>query len=133
MTKRPCYFLACPYQGTDTEKTQRQKLSQKIALAFLKNKLTLFAPIVYNQALLDQDNSIDLEERRALLMPMNLDFLYRANALILLKCDGWDTSWGLKHYFEVCQNQNIPIYDLDPANLDQNLTDLLLTLQGSHP
>lgn len=125
------YFLASPYNGTEEEKKARHQLSKKIATTFLENEISLFAPILYNQSMIDYFPAAELENRRKLLMPMNIDFLYGAKAVILLKLSGWNVSWGISQYLKVCSKENIDIYELEEENLDQNLLDLVSTLKSN--
>jgi len=74
MDRTGYYFLASLFNGTEVEKEYRHNLSQRIATLCLGNGISLFAPIVYNQALIKAFPAIELEERRKLLMPMNIVF-----------------------------------------------------------
>lgn len=115
------YFLASPYHGSSQEMAYRQRLSHQVVTYFLDNYISVFAPIIYNQAIVETLDDIKLEERRKLLMPMNLDFLYRSAGVLLLKIEGWDTSWSVQHYIEICHKSGIPLYDLDPEQLEKTL------------
>jgi hypothetical protein len=46
-------------------------------------------------------------------MPMNIDFIYRSSGVILVKVKGWDSSWGIKQYINVCNSSDIPIFELE--------------------
>ncbi|HQS84043.1 MAG: hypothetical protein B7Y25_06500 [Alphaproteobacteria bacterium 16-39-46] len=122
------YFLASPFKGTKEEKKYRYALSKKIAATFLEHHISLFAPILYNEALIDFFPKIQLEDRCKLLMPMNTDFLCQSRGMVLLKIEGWNTSSGLQHYFDICQKNHIPIYDLFPEDLEAQIINLAKTL-----
>lgn len=119
------YFLASPYNGTEEEKLRRYKLSRKIAAKMLEQSISLFAPIVYNQTLIEEFPKQELESRRRLLMPMNIDFLINARAMILLKLAGWEESWGISQYLEICSRENIQVYDLYEETLESDLNQLI--------
>lgn len=115
------YFLASPFQGNVEEKSKRYALSKQIAAAFLEQYISVFAPILYNQAIIDFFPVMEWEDRRKLLMPMNMNFLLNSQGMILLKLEGWDVSWGIKQYLTVCEKENIKIYDLYPDNIDSRV------------
>lgn len=119
------YFLASPYNGPEEEKLRRYKLSRKIAAKMLEQSISLFAPIVYNQTLIEEFPKQELESRRRLLMPMNIDFLINARAMILLKLAGWEESWGISQYLEICSRENIQVYDLYEETLESDLNQLI--------
>lgn len=119
------YFLASPYQGDVFEKTARYNMSKKIAATFLDHGISVFAPILYNQALIDYFEDVTLEKRRELLMPMNMDFLANAQGMLLLKTQGWDSSWGIQKYLDYCSKNKIKIYDLTSDNLDQSMNEII--------
>ena len=115
------YFLASPYKGSEEEKEYRYRQSQEIVAYFLKHKISIFAPILYNETIIKSFNGINLELRRELLMPMNLNFLYRSFGVLILKIEGWDKSLGMKQYIEFCSENSIPTYDLDPMKVEITL------------
>ena len=127
-SRKGYYFLASPFKGTHDEKEYRYALSKKIADTFLEHHVSLFAPILYNEAIIDFFPDIQLEDRCKLLMPMNTDFLCQSRSMILLKIEGWDTSSGLQHYQDICQKNHIKIYDLFPDHLEAQIINLAKTL-----
>ncbi len=126
------YFLASPFNGSDAEKEHRYNLSQKIAVLALENGISLFAPIVWNQTLIKAWPEIELEERRKLLMPMNIDFLKKSKGMLLLKLEGWDTSWGLKTYLDICAKEGIPVYELSLENLEEQIIEFRKKVSYEH-
>ena len=119
------YFLASPYNGSDEEKKARHELSLKLVARFLDHGISLFASTLYNQLLIQSYEGIEFDQRRQLLMPMNVDFLLSARGMILLKVPGWDMSWGLAHYQALCEQHDIPVYELEVTGIDQLITRLL--------
>lgn len=106
-TPKSYYFLASPYNGSEEEKKYRYLISQKVIAMGLERGINIFAPILYNQAIIESLTGIMLEERRKLLMPMNLNFLYQPLGVLLLKIEGWESSWGLRQYIEICEKNRI--------------------------
>ncbi|MBS0186202.1 MAG: hypothetical protein JSS34_07715 [Proteobacteria bacterium] len=123
-TGKGYYFLASPFKGSLKEKEDRYALSKKIAATFLEHNISLFAPILYNEALIDFFPNITQENRCQLLMPMNLDLLCQSKGMVLLKIEGWDTSSGIQQYLTICQKTHIPIYDLLPEALEFQIEKL---------
>lgn len=64
---------------------------------------------------------IEIEERRNLLMPMNINFLRQSKGMFLLKLEGWETSWGIETYLNICKKEDICIYDLFSDNLEEQI------------
>jgi len=54
-------------------------------------------------------------------MPMNINFLYGSAGALVLKIEGWDTSWGMQRYKEICHENNIPSFELDPNDMEKTL------------
>lgn len=119
------YFLASPFNGTDEEKAYRYGLSQQVTILFLEQEISLFAPILYNQLLIESFKNIKLDDRRQLLMPMNIDFLMRSQGMILLKAEGWNTSWGMSHYVNLCKEHQIAVWELEPKNLESEIQKIV--------
>lgn len=118
------YFLASPYNGSVEERKYRYQKSQDIVAYFLRYNISIFAPILYNETIIKSFSSINFEHRRELLMPMNINFLHRSAGVLILKIEGWDKSWGMKQYIEVCNNNDMPLYELNPENLEETLCAL---------
>ena len=119
------YFLASPYNGSENEKKESFALSKKIVALFLEKHISIFSPILYNQSIIDFFPSIELENRRQLLMPMNIQFLRSSKAMILVKIPGWDTSWGLQEYFRVTKEENLKTYEISLETFDKDLNHLI--------
>lgn len=118
------WFLASPFNGTQEEKDYRYQMSQKVTTTFLEHGISIFAPILYNQLLIQAFEDIHLDDRRKLLMPMNMNFLHRSAGVIFLKVPGWDTSWGIQEYKKICKQKHIPTYELDIDQLEKNISTL---------
>lgn len=118
------YFLASPFQGSSEEKTIRFQLSQKIAATFLESDISIFAPILYNHVIMEYFPKIEGKDRRSLLMPMNMDFLLKSQGMLFLKLEGWESSWGIQQYLEMCDRESMPIYDLHPKDLEEQMQAL---------
>jgi hypothetical protein len=119
-SKEPYYFIASPYNGTDEEKQYRYKISKKVATDLLKNHISVFAPILYNEAL-----EIDLAIRRETLMPMNLALLHNSKGVILLKLESWDSSPGIAGYLKTCEELQISVFGVEFNDMEYNLDKLI--------
>lgn len=60
----------------------------------LKQGISVFAPILYDQIPIEEFPERGLETRRRLLMPMKINFLINPQGIILLKLNGWEKSCG---------------------------------------
>jgi hypothetical protein len=123
------FFIASPFNGNNEEKAYRYEISQKLTTELLQNGISAFAPILYNQLLIEAFQDIALDDRRELLMPMNMNFLYKSNGMILLMIPGWDQSWGINHYIEQCKERNIPIFKVKFNQTDYDLNALISQLR----
>lgn len=115
------FFLASPYKGTIEEKEHRYQMFLEAVAFFLERGVSVISPILYNQAVISYFQTIQPEERYKLLMPMNLDLLYPSQGLLLLKVKGWDRSKGIQQYLEICKINHIPVFNLDPHNMEHTL------------
>lgn len=66
-------------------------------------------------------------------MPMNLEFLSHAKAMILVKLKGWETSWDIQQYLNVCEEEKILVHDLFSENIDSNVEKLIHHLSEINP
>lgn len=125
LPNKPYFFLGSPYKGNDQENEHRYHMSLKAVAFFLEKGISVFSPILYNQAVMASFDNIQPEERYKLLMPMNLDLLYPSQGLLLLKVEGWDTSRGVQEYINACKAKHIPIYEVEPDDMEKTLNVLL--------
>ncbi len=58
-------------------------------------------------------------------MPYLLDFLRVSKGLILIKVEGWQNSWGIQQELNFCQENQIPVYTMNPDQIYANLTEIL--------
>jgi hypothetical protein len=119
------YFLAVPYEGTAQEKAERYALSLKAASQFLLQGVSVFAPVIYINQIAENLNLSSSEERRSLLMPYLFDFLKVSKGLILITAEGWQDSWGVTQELSFARENNIPIYKVEPEQLNDDLRSLL--------
>ena len=106
------YYLSSPYHGTDSQESERSKLASQACAAFLKEKIPVFSPVLHNHALAN-NLRLTRDQRRALLMPIDLELLKRATGMIMLKLEGWKESQGMKEEILFCQSEKIPYYELE--------------------
>lgn len=118
------YYLAIPYHGSEEQQVYRHEVSLKAAAEFLRQGLHVFAPVIYVNQIVEKLDLSSLEKRRAVAMPYLLDFLRISKGLILIKAEGWQNSWGVHQELKFCQENQIPIYTMNPDQIYENLTEI---------
>ena len=103
------YYLSNPYNGTDEQEEQRAHLAAKACVTLLKSGISLVSPVVHTHAL-GAHLSLSKDERRALLMPVDIELLHRCDGMIVLKLEGWQDSIGMRAEINFCQAKGIPVY-----------------------
>lgn len=121
------YYLAIPYDGTEEQKAYRQSFSLKAAGEFLKQGIHTFAPVIYMNVIADSLNLSTQEERRRILLPYLLEFLQLSKGLILVTAEGWRQSWGVGQELKYCETHHIPVYILNPNQLEGELNSIFKT------
>lgn len=104
------YYLANPYNGTDKQRQERFEQCCKVTSYFIKNGIHVFSPIVHNHAMLETVQDWTVDERKNLILPYDFSFLGRSSAMILLKLDGWEKSYGVEKELEFCCKYKIPTF-----------------------
>jgi hypothetical protein len=120
------YYLAGPYKGSSEEEDYRFEVSLKITIAFIKQGIPVFSPIVYSKQFAHELNLSSLEERRKVVMDYLLSFLKASKGMILVTMEGWEHSWGVNLELKFCQEHQIPVYLMSPEQVSENLSLLLL-------
>ena len=72
-----------------------------------------------------------LEERRSLILDFDFSLLRASKGMIVLKIDGWEQSYGVKAEINLCQELSLPVYYLDPLELDAGFNKE--SFFGGHP
>lgn len=119
------YFLAVAYHGTTQEKAYRHSISLKVTANCLRQGIHVFAPVIYVNQIVDEMKLPSTDERRKIVMPYLFDFLNVSKGLILITVEGWQDSWGVQQELEFCKDHKIPVYKIDPDQIDGNLIQLL--------
>jgi hypothetical protein len=119
------YYLANPYNGTDHEKKERFEQCCQVTSRFIKNGVHLFSPVVHNHAMIETVKDWSVEQRQSLILPYDFSFLKRAAAMILLKLDGWEKSYGVEKELEFCCENKIQTfaYTYDQIFSDQGIIE----------
>ena len=120
------YFLSVAYHGTTEEKAYRHAISLKMTAECLRQGIHIFAPVIYVNQIVDEMKLPSTEERRKLVMPYLFDFLKVSKGMILIKVEGWQDSWGVRQELEFCQKHNIPVYMIDPDQIDGDLKQIFV-------
>lgn len=119
------YYLAGPHKGTLQQEADRIETSLKLTVAFLKQGIYVFSPIVYSIKIAEALNFTSTDERRRLMLAYLLDFLKVSKGVILVTMDGWKESWGVQQELKFCQENRIPVYKIDPNSLPGDLSQVL--------
>jgi hypothetical protein len=119
------YYLAGPHKGTVEEEKYRFEASIYITSKFLTEGISTFSPIVYGKQIADACNFNSLEERRSKIMTYLLEFLKVCKGMILVTMKGWEQSWGARQELLFCQNNEIPVYLMDPQESLDNYKKIL--------
>lgn len=114
------YFLSVAYQGTDQEKAYRHDISLKATAEFLRQGIHVFAPVIYVNQIVEEMNLPTMEERRKIVMPYLIEFLKVSKGMILVTVEGWQNSWGVRQELIFCQENNIPLYKIEPNQIHNN-------------
>lgn len=120
------YYLAGPHKGTLEEEASRFDVSRKITIAFIKQGIPVFSPIVYSKQFVQDLNISSLEDRRKIVMDYLLSFLKASKGMILVAMEGWKTSWGVNLELKFCQEHQIPVYIMSPDQLSEDLSSIFL-------
>lgn len=119
------YYLAVPYQGSEEEKKYRTELSLKATVEFLRQGISLFAPVIYVNKIAEELNLPSLEKRREVIMPYLFEFLTVSKGLILITIDGWQQSWGVQQELKFCHEAHIPVFTLQADEIEGSLQKAL--------
>ena len=99
-------YIACPYNGTQKEIKFRMKCVSKLIGELQKDGHFVITPLLYHY-IMDQCVSSKgkywVDFSRLMLNFKGID------KMIVVKCDGWDKSYGVKIEIEECQKLGIPI------------------------
>jgi hypothetical protein len=120
------YYLASPYHGTDEQQAVRTELSFIAASECLRQGVYIFTPLIYVNNVADRLN-LTIEQRKERVMPYLLEFLRRAEGLLLLTAEGWKTSWGIKQELLFCLKHHIPVFQITPEQLYEPVAPRLKT------
>lgn len=102
-------YLASPY--SDQSSTMRQIRTDAVAIAtadLMAAGHVVFSPVVHGHAL---DHL--LKETHAFWMKQCFGMLEKADALYILKLDGWQHSAGLLQEFDYATQKGMPIHYLE--------------------
>ncbi|OJW47188.1 MAG: hypothetical protein BGO67_03680 [Alphaproteobacteria bacterium 41-28] len=119
------YYLAMPYQGTEEEKKYRTELSLKAVTEFLRQGIHVFAPLNYVNKIAEELALPSLEKRRGIVLPYLLDFLRVSKGMVVISMDGWENSWGVQQELKFCHEMQIPIYNMKPEQIYDDLAKIL--------
>ena len=119
------YYLAGPHKGTPEQEADRIEISLKLTVAFLTQGIYVFSPIVYSVKIAEALHSLSVEERREIIFPYLLSFLKASKGLILVAMEGWKESWGVQQELKFCQENQIPVYTVDPDDASGDLSQIL--------
>jgi len=100
-------------------------MSLKLTVAFLTQGIYVFSPIVYSIKIAEALNFSSTEERRKVIFSYLLTFLKASKGMILITMAGWKKSWGVQQELKFCQENQIPVYQIDPNDIPLDLSQIL--------
>jgi len=122
--KKIFIYLAHPYRHENriTEDTRIYKATlaagSLIRYGMRNNiEISVLAPVLHN-AKIYRGNNFSPEEMNYVFETFDLLLLERADAMVVLKLDGWKESIGVQKEIEFCQIYDIPICYLDYENIN---------------
>ena len=60
-----------------------------------------------------------------IIFPYLLAFLKASKGMILITMEGWKESWGVQQELKFCQENQIPVYMVDPDEASGDLSQIL--------
>ncbi|MCP4923892.1 MAG: DUF1937 family protein, partial [bacterium] len=90
------YYLSNPYNGSPEERLERAEAACKATALLLQKGVYTLSPVVHNHQVVKHFPEMTADQRRALIMPYDLELLRASVGMILLKIPGWDQSKGVR-------------------------------------
>lgn len=104
-------YLASPYSSpSSSERHLRFKLVEQCTAGLMSKGVAVFSPIVHCHELA---NVYKLPTDAAYWEAYNMQFLRKADALYVLKIEGWDESLGVAQEIGVAKALHLPIHYVD--------------------
>ncbi len=119
------YYLSGPHKGTPEQEAYRIETSLKLTVEFLTQDIYVFSPIVYSIKIAEALYCSSIEERRQIIFPYLLTFLKASKGMIVVTMEGWKESWGVRQELQFCQENQIPVYTVDPDEASGDLSQIL--------
>lgn len=105
-------YLCSPYTHPDPSvRASRYEAACKAAAKLLLRGEAVFAPIPHSHPI---EQHFPKPEGFDFWMHVDLPLVARAEKLIVLKLDGWDTSRGVQREMEYARENGIPIQFMEP-------------------
>ncbi len=120
------YYLACPYNGTPEEMTERANFATKAASYFLQQRIHVFSPITHNHPCVPFLPPMGRKERQHLFLSFDFEFLEHAKGMIILQLSGWENSEGIQKEIQFCEANDIPIHRCNPEDLFRGSANAVL-------
>lgn len=114
MNKDDLIYLATPYSKWSEGITMAFVEAAKITAELLKHGYKVYSPITHTHPIAMYGN-VDPYDHHVWL-PFDKAVMDRADALLVAKMPGWDTSKGVAFEIETFQKAGKPIFFLDPYN-----------------
>jgi hypothetical protein len=104
-------YLACPFRHEDPAiQRWRASIAHRTA-AYLSSKgRFVFSPLTHNEPLLTMAPHVP----KTHWMEFDLAVLSFCKKLVVIKVDGWETSWGVQKEIAFAKERGIPIEEIEP-------------------
>lgn len=113
-------YLATPYTSYLSGGYQAYLVAEQATARLMLAGYRVYSPIVSNHHLstvfhVDKPFWADPDALHSYWMAKDRPFMQHAAALVVLRCQGWDTSRGIAEEIAFFENAKKPIYILDPG------------------
>lgn len=113
-------YLATPYTTYLSGRHQAYMVAEETAARLMLAGYRVYSPIVSNHHMstvfyVDKHLAGDPDALHSYWMAKDRPFMQHAAALVVLRCQGWDTSRGIAEEIAFFEKAKKPIYILDPG------------------
>jgi hypothetical protein len=106
-------YLACPFRHADVNIQKKRCAAAHYGAALLSSQgHHVFSPLTHNEILIDLIQNMPKEHW----LEFDLAILSICQRLIILKLDGWESSFGIQLEVDFAKKNKIPIEEMMPPD-----------------
>lgn len=110
-------LISGPYSSTDQEvKKQRVKAIADACILVMNTGGMSISPLLFGLSLIEKSES-GMPDDYEFWQRFCRSFVAKADQVLVLNLDGWETSGGTKDEIKVAKELNIPVYLIEPLTL----------------